>query len=63
MKHTGPIVSTSANISNSPPITNALEAERVFGNKIGFFLNDGELNHPPSKLIKLHNNVETIIRS
>lgn len=62
LRYTGPIVSTSANISNSPPIKNLLEAEKIFGDKLDFFLDEGELNNPPSKLIKLHNGVETIIR-
>lgn len=62
LKYTGPIVSTSANISNSAPIANALEAEKIFGNNLDFFLDVGELNNPPSKIIKLHNAVETMIR-
>lgn len=62
LKYTGPIVSTSANISNSAPITNALEAEKIFGNNLDFFLDNGELNNPPSKIIKLQNGTETLIR-
>ena len=63
LKYTGPIVSTNANISKAEPITNALEAKKIFGNKLNFFLDEGELNNTPSKLIKLHNNVKTIIRN
>ena len=62
IKATGPMVSTSANTSNTEPINDSEEALRIFENKIDFMLDKGKLNNKPSKIIKIENGIEHIIR-
>jgi len=52
IKTTVPIVSTSANTSNYPPINSVSEAKIQFEEKLDFMLDKGKLNNKPSKIIK-----------
>ena len=53
IKSTGPITSTTINISGEPPITNVIEAQNKFGNLIDFIVDHGELIGNASTVIKL----------
>ena len=62
IKVTGPIVSTSANISDFQPINSVPEAQKLFKDKVNFMLDRGSLENKPSKIIRIENNTEKIIR-
>lgn len=49
----GPIVSTSVNITKEIPINNVEEILKVFDEKVDVVLDIGELNNPPSTMIKI----------
>jgi L-threonylcarbamoyladenylate synthase len=59
---TGPLVSTSANISSERPARAAAEAVEMFGNTLDFYLDVGILNNPPSKIIKIVDGRELVLR-
>jgi L-threonylcarbamoyladenylate synthase len=46
----GPIVSTSANLQGEPPFNSVDKARQVFGGKLDFYVDVGELNNPASTL-------------
>ena len=50
LKAIGPVVAPSANLAGEPPATNMAEAEAYFGDDI-FYVDEGELNNPPSALV------------
>ncbi len=51
IEKTGPLVSTSANEQNNPPINSAEEALRQFADVLDFYINVGDLSeHQPSTL-------------
>lgn len=63
IKKVGPIISTSANISGEPPMTNCKEAVEVFGDALDFYVDVGEIRyHKPSTLVKFTNSGAEIIR-
>jgi L-threonylcarbamoyladenylate synthase len=63
LEKTGPLVSTSANISNNPPIKNSGEAKIHFDNKLDFMLDIGLLpERNPSRIVEIRNGIENIIR-
>jgi len=49
---TGPIISTSANISGQEPANSRLQAENVFGDKLDFYVDVGQLNSLPSTIVR-----------
>jgi L-threonylcarbamoyladenylate synthase len=51
--HTGPLISTTVNLSGENPINSVPEAIKSFGQKIDFYVDVGELNSPPSTVISL----------
>ncbi len=53
LKKTGPIVSTSANIEGQPFARNISEAQKYFGGEVDFYLNAGELDSQPSKVLRI----------
>jgi L-threonylcarbamoyladenylate synthase len=63
LKKTGPLVSTSANISENIPVKCIGEAEKIFGNKLDFYLDAGYLNNPPSKIVRIVDDKEIIVRT
>lgn len=63
LKNTGPLVSTSANITDSEPTRKINDAVKIFKNKVDFYLDVGPLNNPPSKVVRIVNGRELIIRS
>lgn len=52
---TGPLVSTSANLSEKPPVNDTDQAEQVFGERLDFYIDKGPLTGKPSTLAKLEN--------
>ncbi len=53
LKKTGPIVSTSANVEGQPFARDISEAQKYFGNKVDFYLDAGELDSQPSKVLRI----------
>ncbi|MFA6325038.1 MAG: L-threonylcarbamoyladenylate synthase [Candidatus Paceibacterota bacterium] len=58
LKKTGPLVSTSANLSYLKSAENITEAKKYFKNNVDFYLSGGTLRGKPSMLIKLNKNEE-----
>jgi L-threonylcarbamoyladenylate synthase len=58
----GPIVSTSANLEGEAPVRNIAEARKVFGNKLDFYVDAGELDNPPSTLALIDNGKLKVVR-
>ena len=54
LETTGPLATTSANLPGEPTVTNIEQAQRVFGEKIDFYL-DGAviINSKPSKIVRI----------
>lgn len=50
---TGPIFATSANISGQKPVKSIGEAQNLFGNKVDFYVDGGELLDKPSSVYSL----------
>lgn len=51
LSKTGPLISTSANPEGKKPARNIKEARKYFGDKIDFYLDDGDLNESPSVMM------------
>jgi L-threonylcarbamoyladenylate synthase len=61
LKSTGPLVAPSANPQSLEPARTIKEAKKYFGDEVDFFVDGGELNSPPSTLIKIiKGNVEIL---
>jgi len=43
LKKTGPLITTSANLKGSKPVKTVTEARAMLGDKIGFYVSEGEL--------------------
>lgn len=62
LKQTGPLVAPSANPEGLPPAKNITEAKKYFNGLVDYYLDGGELNNPPSKLIKIVGDKIEILR-
>jgi len=62
LSNTGPLISTSANISNKPYAKTIDEAKSYFGNSIDTYIDGGYIEDLPSTLIKIENNNIRILR-
>lgn len=62
LRETGPLLSTSANVHGQPCINNIEEAVSVFGDKVDFYVDAGELHNKPSSVYKLSNGEVTKLR-
>lgn len=51
---TGPLVAPSANPEGLPPAKDITEAKEYFGDSVDLYVDGGEINGKPSKLIQLH---------
>jgi L-threonylcarbamoyladenylate synthase len=51
LKFTGPLISTSANPEGKKPAKNIQEAEKYFGDKVDFYVDEGDLPGEPSILV------------
>ncbi|OVE79473.1 threonylcarbamoyl-AMP synthase [bacterium G20] len=62
MKKTGPLISTSANIAGQKPIDSVAEAQKVFGEKLDFYIDAGVIKGKPSTIIKKNSYKFEVIR-
>ena len=62
LKKTGPLAVTSANISGQEDITNEKDAESVFGNKIGHYLQGSSLHGSGSTIVDFRDEEFKVIR-
>lgn len=62
LRQTGPLVSTSVNPEGKTPAKTIEEAKAYFGNKIDFYIDEGQLESPPSTVIKIENGKITVLR-
>ena len=62
IKEVGPLVAPSANPEGLPPARNITEAGKYFGEKVGFYIDGGELSGPPSTLVYFKNDQPKILR-
>lgn len=53
LRKTGPIATSSANIQGQQPAKNIKEAKKYFGDKVDFYIDEGELISEPSTLVKI----------
>jgi L-threonylcarbamoyladenylate synthase len=53
LKKTGPLASSSANLSGHPTSKNISQAKEYFGRQIDFYVSGGELDNPPSTLVEI----------
>ena len=58
----GPIISTSANLQGEQPVNSVAEAQKLFGDKLDFYVDDGELDNPPSTLAVIKDGRLDVIR-
>lgn len=59
----GPLISTSANLKNQPTVTNAVDAQNIFGEKLDFYVDSGvKDNKLPSTIVRLVGDKFEIIR-
>lgn len=63
LKSVGPLQTTSANLSGKPAATNIKQAQKIFGGKIDFYVDGGDLsNNEPSTIIEINDDAITILR-
>lgn len=54
LKKTGPLVAPSANFEGEKPSETIKEAEKYFGEKVAFYLDEGEIKSKASTLVQLN---------
>ncbi len=59
---TGPITSTTVNISGEKPAENISEAKDIFGDGVNLYVDAGTLKSEPSTVIKISDGNVTVIR-
>lgn len=60
---TGPLQTSSANLTGQPTVDSIEEAKMVFGGKVDFYVNGGNLsNRLPSTIIRIDDDAVTVIR-
>jgi L-threonylcarbamoyladenylate synthase len=62
MRATGPLVSSSANITGKPSATTIKEASSYFKDAVDFYVDKGKLKSLPSTLVRLRRGTPLIIR-
>ena len=63
LTNVGPLVSSSANITNQETVTSIEQARLVFGDKVDFYVEGGDLtDKQPSTIAKLNNGILEVIR-
>ncbi len=62
LNKTGPLASTSANISGEPVAKNIKEAEKYFGGKVDFYIDGGTLKNTPSTIVSIKKNKFVLMR-
>lgn len=59
---TGPLISTSANLSGNPVEDNIIKIEKELGSKVGFYVDGGVLDNLPSTVVDLTEKEVKILR-
>lgn len=63
MNHTGPLQTSSANLTGQPTVTNIQDAQKIFGNKVDFYIDGGDLSdRKPSTVIKIIDDAIEVVR-
>jgi L-threonylcarbamoyladenylate synthase len=63
LKKTGPLITTSANRPNKPTAVTIAEAQAIFGDKVDFYVDGGDLsNRQPSTILRIVDDAIEIIR-
>lgn len=62
LNKTGPLIAPSANFEGEPPAKTIKEAQKYFGDKVGFYIDGGKLSRKPSKVISIKNRKIFVIR-
>lgn len=63
LKKTGPLITSSANNPGETPAANIAEAKKVFGDKIGLYVDGGDLsNNAPSTVIRILDDAVEVLR-
>jgi L-threonylcarbamoyladenylate synthase len=64
LRQTGPLLTSSANLTGHVPATTISEAKAYFGDKVDFYVDNGNLSgHKPSTIIRVVDDAIEIIRS
>jgi len=58
----GPITSTSANLEGEQPVQSLPAAQKLFGDKLDFYVNAGNLDNPPSTLAEIKDGKLEVVR-
>lgn len=58
----GPLVAPSANWEDEKPASTIIEAKKYFGDQIETYIDNGEMNNPPSTIIRLTDSGFEIVR-
>ena len=59
---TGPLIAPSANIEGNTPARNVAEAREQFGDDVDFYMDGGDVDGKPSKVISLLDGTVTVLR-
>ena len=62
LKQTGPLIAPSANPEGLPPAKNISDAKNYFQNNVDFYEDGGELNSPPSTLVRIAGDKVEVLR-
>ena len=62
LKLTGPLIVPSANIEGDEPAKNIREAQEYFGDKVDFYIDNGNLKSEPSTIISIIDGEVSLIR-
>ena len=62
LKQTGPLITTSANMSGEPPAKIIDQAQKYFGDKVDFYVDGGKVDGRSSTIIQVIDDAVTVIR-
>lgn len=62
LKETGPLISTSVNLEGGEPAKSIKEAKEYFGNRIDYYMDEGQINSSSSMLVEINNGEVQILR-
>ncbi len=63
LEKTGPLITTSANLPDQKPAATVQEAEKIFGDKVDFYVDGGDLSdRPPSTIIRIVDDAIEVLR-
>lgn len=59
---TGPLISTSANLQGHEPASSVIDAHKIFGDNLDFYVDAGKLQNPPSTLAIIDSHQLKVVR-